>query len=192
MRLDITGYIQLYFKVVSKFQIEHFYKNDFTLDIPSFKGYLFTGMILNQAGQYCPGLGWNLDAIDIKIKMIHKMVNCTKTFLKNFWNVEGVWKGPSSKLFDNCEWSQNTSEDDPEVELDFTTWEIWEKRTDQLIMGTVDPMSVQYCRNIFGNPLAYEGSYGPEHLVRKSASELSMLEETFQNLFMYVGTNILQ
>ncbi len=134
--------------------------------MPSFKAFLFTGFILNEAGQYCPGGGWNLDSIDIKIKMIHKMVNCTKTFLKNFWNVEGVWTGNSAKLFDGCEWSQDDSENDPEVVLDFTTWELWNKRTDQLLFGTVDPESALYCKNIFGRPLAYGASaYGSDPMV---------------------------
>jgi len=91
--------------------------------------------------------------------MIHNMMNCTKTLLKNLWSVEGVWTGNSAKLFEDCEWSQNDSEDDPEVELDFTTWEILEKKSDQLFLGTVDPESVTYCKNIFGVALPYGSSY---------------------------------
>jgi hypothetical protein len=41
----------------------------------------------------------------MKIEMIHKMMNCSKTILKNFWNVEGVWKGTSATIFEDCDWS---------------------------------------------------------------------------------------
>ena len=188
MRLDITTYLQLYFKVVSDFQIEHFYKNEFTLDIPSFKMYVFTGAIFTEAGKYCPGFGWNIDAIDIKIKMIHNMVNCSKTLLKNLWNVEGVWTGNSAKLLEGCEWSQNDSQDDPEVELDFTTWELYEKHTDQLWLGTVDPESATYCKNIFGRELAYGGNpYDANHFVR--SSNAGVLEEAYINTFNWIAQN---
>ena len=141
LRLDITGYVEFYFKVVSKFQIDQLYKNEFTVDIPSFKAYLFSGFIVNQKFQFCPGVGWSLGTIDLKLSMIHNMMNCTKTILKNFWNVEGIWTGTSAQIFEDCGWSQDDTEDDPEVELDFVTVDLFTKKTDQMLLGTVDPES---------------------------------------------------
>ena len=73
--------------------------------------------------------------------MIHNMMNCTKTILKNFWNVEGIWTGTSAQIFEDCGWSQDDTEDDPEVELDFVTVDLFTKKTDQMLLGTVDPES---------------------------------------------------
>ena len=105
LRVDLIGYFEFYFEVVSKFLIDNLYKNQFTVDIPSFKTSLVASFIVNEKGQFCPGLAGNVGTIDLQLSMIHNMMNCTKTLLKNFWSVEGVWTGKSAQLFEDCEWS---------------------------------------------------------------------------------------
>ena len=154
LRVSLIGYFEFQFEVVSNFVIDNFYKNNFTVKIPSFDASMASSFIVNEKGQFCPGLGANIDSIDLKLSMIHNMMNCTKTLLKNFWSVEGIWTGKSAQLFEDCEWSQNDSENDPEVDLDFTTFEFLDKIEDYMVFGTIDPDSASYCFNIFGTELA--------------------------------------
>ena len=166
LRMDLIGYLQLYFKFVSNLKIDHLYKNEFTFDIPSFKGQLFVSGIFTEEAKYCPGFGATLDTIDLKLSMIHNMQNCKKTLLKNFWSVEGVWTGTSAQLFEDCEWSQdNAADDDPEVELDFTTYELFSKVQDYMLMGTVDPQSAWYCLSLIPTTTSYVNS---KHMVQES------------------------
>lgn len=190
-RQDIAGYAQLYFKVKSELKLDELYFNEFTLDIPSFKTYLYAGMIINQRFQYCPGVGYNIDNIDLELTMIQKMQNCWITLLKNFWSVDGVWTGKGAKIFDDCEWAQD-SNDDPEVELDFTKWEFFDKITDQMLVGTSDPESAQYCVNLVpgGVTLATDAATASylDATPRVRSSNSGFVQQFYQNLFDYAGT----
>lgn len=184
-RQDVAAYAQAYFKVTSNLKIDNLYQNEFVVDIPSFKVYIYTGMIINENFQYCPGLGYNIDSIDLELSMIHKMQNCYITLLKNLWSVDGVWTGKGATLFSDCEWSQDSNEDQ-EVELDFTKWEFFDKITDQLLLGTADPESVTYCWSPLGAAAAAAGSY-EDGVPRVQAGSQNMFAAVAQNLFQYAS-----
>lgn len=124
--------------------------------------------------------------------MIQKMQNCYITLLKNLWSVDGIWTGKGATLFNDCEWSQD-SNDDQEVELDFTKWEFWDKKTDQMLLGTSDPESATYCKNLFPGSgsstttTTTTGSYS-DGIPRVQVDNVNAFQAVAQNLFDYASS----
>lgn len=104
--------------------------------------------------------------------------------MNNFWSVDGVWTGKNARLFDNCEWSQN-SNTDKEVNLDFTKWEWFKKVTDQMWVGSTDPLSKSFCYSLTTAATPAAGSYEGEQ-PRVLGEGDPYLTQVYKNLFHYV------
>ncbi len=60
-------------------------------------------------GDFCPGLGWNHDAVSIPIKMTSHFDQCSKVVINNIGSLQGVWKGENAKYFETCGYSDDVS-----------------------------------------------------------------------------------
>ena len=75
-------------------------------------------------------------------------MNCSKVFVKNPWDIEGVWTGKYAKYFDECHRSQADSAtgDDPQVTATFLERDFADAVTEKVLVGSVDPESYEHCK----------------------------------------------
>ena len=104
-------------------------------------------MITNEYFQYCPHLTWSMGGISVNSTYRQEYMNCSKIFIKNPWDIEGVWKGKYARWFEECSRSQadSASGDDPQVTATFWNKDFFDAITERVIKGTVDPESATYC-----------------------------------------------
>ena len=117
----------------STFNTPRLYFNELKVELEDFKAYIWIRGIINEHWQYCPGVGWGNEQIDLNFEMMHKMAQCYKILINDTCTFEDVWYGRNAKIFEGCELSQDGSD---EKELEFYTWEIKEKQEDMTWMGT--------------------------------------------------------
>ena len=119
-------------------------------ELPEIEVNIDIGGIWNELGQYCPHLSYNRGAIGINVTQRQEFMNCNKVLLKNFWDVEGVYKGKYAKYIDECYRSQAGSSDSDDPQVTQTIWETdWAAaRQERVLFGTVDPASASNCINL--------------------------------------------
>jgi len=79
------------------------------------------------------------------------MQQCFKTLIVDMCHWKQPWTGSNSKYFDNCAMSQWKPSE--QVKIAFTTQNMVKAKTDQMYMGSLNPTSVVFCKNIFGKPI---------------------------------------
>jgi len=74
-------------------------------------------------------------------------MNCSKIFIKNPWDVEGVWSGKYARWFEDCTRSQtdSASGDDPQVTATFWKKDFFDSISERVLYGTVDAESKSGC-----------------------------------------------
>jgi len=97
-------------------------------------------------------MSYDRSAIKVKITHRSEYMNCSKTIVKNLWDIENVWTGKYAKWFEECARSQagKTTSADPQVTATFWEKEFWEAVKEWIWIGTVDPTSVSFCYTIAG------------------------------------------
>ena len=73
LQWDLRWYIETYFEVISTFDTPRLYFNELKADLEEFKAYIWMRINFNEDYEWCPGIGWGNDAIDLKVEMMHKM-----------------------------------------------------------------------------------------------------------------------
>lgn len=115
---------------------------------------LDVGMIMNERWQYCPHVSWTRGAVTFNSTYRNEFMNCSKVLVKNFWDIDGVWKGKYAKYFEECARSQagSTTSDDPQVTA--TLWNHdWRDAVGETVLyGSVDPESNNHCLRLPGVP----------------------------------------
>lgn len=139
---DIQAYVETYFYMKSEFNTPRLYYNEVILELEEFKAYIWFRNTVNQHWQFCSGVGWGNEQIDLNVEMKQKLAQCYKVLINDTCTFEDVWYGRNAKIFEGCELSQDGSD---EVDLEFYTWEIQEKQEDMTWLGTSQPYSDQYC-----------------------------------------------
>lgn len=56
----------------------------------------------NDFQKVCPGIGWEVEAIDLKLEMTNRFQDCYKILIDDFcdWT---IYKGEDAKYIDQCE-----------------------------------------------------------------------------------------
>ena len=124
------------------------YYNNFEIDLKKWKIQIWFVQTFTTTFKYCPGFGWNVQAIDLNLTIRHSMMQCFKTILLDFCRAHIPWTLDNSKYFEFCERSQYKPTE--QVKIAFSTQNLQKKLDDQLWAGTVDPESKVYCVNFFG------------------------------------------
>ena len=77
-------------------------------------------------------------------------MNCSKVLVKNFWDIDGVWKGKYAKYFEECARSQagSSTSDDPQVTATLWNNDWKESIAETLIWGSTDPESGTWCKSL--------------------------------------------
>lgn len=153
-QIDLRFYIETWIEMTSTFNLPRLYYNEFKYELEKFQAYIWVRSIINEHWQYCFGVGWGNEAIDMTFQMIHKMAQCYKVIINDTCTFEDVWYGRNAKIFEDCELSQDGSS---EKKLEFYTLELVEKQTDMTWMGTAQPYSDAFCKPL---PLIGETTTG--------------------------------
>lgn len=140
-RLTLLPYVQGYFNIASIFDIDRLYYQDLTAEFTKSKLELALYLTFSGDADVCPGLGWNHDAVDIKVSMDSHFDECSKVLINDIGSWEGVFKGKDAKWFETCV-------DSDDVTADFTTWNFYDKVQDTIVYGTREPDSVMHCFKI--------------------------------------------
>ena len=141
--MDWRAYLETYFYVKSTFDTPRLYYNKFITELKDFKAYIWIRGIMNQDWQYCPGIGWGNELIELDIQMVHKMQQCAKVLINDTCTFEDVWYGRNAKIFEECKMSQDGAD---ELDLEFYTLELAPKQEDMTWVGTSQPYSDVYCK----------------------------------------------
>lgn len=114
-RWDLIYYLKFLLQVTSKMDIYRLYFNETIISVPQQDWKINVGFIVNQRAQYCPHLSYDRSAIKFKITYRQEYMNCSKTLVKNLWDVENIWTGKYAKWFEDCSRSQagKTTSTDP-------------------------------------------------------------------------------
>lgn len=141
------------------------------------------GFIINENGQYCPHISWDRSALSVKMTYRQEFMNCSKILVKNFWDVENVWTGKYAKWFEECQRSQagSSTSADPQVTATFWNKEFMESESNNIFVGTNDPMSVGFCYNIplFSAPSMQDG-------LVTDGLQTKLYNQVYRNVFDYL------
>ena len=115
LRFDLILYAEAHLQVTSTLDIYRFYYNQAMFEIPQIDFKIDLGTIITEFGYWCPHISWSRTAFGINSTYRQEYMNCSKVFVKNPWDIEGVWTGKYAKYFDECHRSQADSAtgDDP-------------------------------------------------------------------------------
>lgn len=91
-------------------------------------------MIINGEKQYCPGWGWEREAVDFSVLMTQSSMDCYKTIINDICGFDGVFWGEDAKWFEVCERSNTDDAED----MEFTTWNFYPALSDQVRGGSIN------------------------------------------------------
>ena len=168
--------------MTSTLDIFRLYYNKSVFEMPQLDFKVNTGFIINEKGQYCPHISWDRSSFQIKTTYRQEFMNCSKTLVKNFWDVENVWTGKYAKWFEECSRSQSGSSTsaDPQVTATFWNKEFVEPVSNKIFIGTNDPTSVGFCYNI---PLASAPMQGD---LVTDGMQSKLYNQVYRNVFDYL------
>jgi hypothetical protein len=103
----------------SIFDVIYVYYNNFEFDLKKFNLQLFFIQTFTSKFQWCPGIGWKVENIDLNLTVRHSMMQCFKTLILDLCNFLKPYTGRNAKFFESCERSQYNPSD--QVKVAFTT-----------------------------------------------------------------------
>jgi hypothetical protein len=118
--------------------MEHFYYNEFSAYIPKFEIAAFTNVIINGDFEFCPGIGYAWEEVEVLLNMSMKFNDCYKNILTDVCEFNADWKGYESKYLEECDLSNDSL-------IELVNWTIVEEKDDIPTIGTTSPISATYC-----------------------------------------------
>ena len=113
-------YAEAQFYLKSIFDIIKIYYNEFIFDLQKFKVGVFFAQQFTSKFEWCPGLGYKVEAIELKLESKMEIMECYKTLIIDICNFLKAYTGKEAKILEKCERSH---QDNDEVKLEFTTFE---------------------------------------------------------------------
>jgi len=137
-RLQLIPYLEIQGYMQQKLEIQQLIYWLFVIDIPKFKAAWFMSLIVNQQFSVCPGMGYNVDKIELVLSTRIRIEECYKKLIVDLCNLPAVWTLKEAKYLDECKQSTD-------VNIDLNRWWWVAAQTDVIHYGTVSPSSVDYC-----------------------------------------------
>ena len=141
-QFQVVLYGQGYFYMKSLFDVNRFFFDEVLVDMPKFKFKTFFSQIFNSDLKYCWGVGWENDEISLNIQQDMRLMDCYKNLIYDICSTDGVWTGPTAKIFEKCE---KSDEGNNYRRADYTTWKFLPQQADMMLAGTVSPASWDHC-----------------------------------------------
>lgn len=138
-RWSVEPYVEIQAYIQSLFDIERLYYNEYSVSLSKFHWNFFASLIINGEWQYCPGIGTEIDEVDLEMTLSMKFVDCYKVILKDLCDFTTNWRGYEAKWFDECDQSMDAN-------VDLWDKTIKKEKLNTPSKGTIYPVSAEYCR----------------------------------------------
>jgi hypothetical protein len=101
VKAGFYGQAQFYFQ--SLFDVILMYYNNLELELKKFNIAIWVVNTFTSKFAWCPGLGWNVQSIDLNLTIRQSFQQCYKTLILDFCNFFLPWTGEKASFFEKCE-----------------------------------------------------------------------------------------
>ena len=111
------------------------------MDIAKFTFSPFFLATVNGDGQFCYGSGYDTDDVKMQVLMSQRLMDCSKTLLKDLCDFSESWTGYNAKWLENCGQGQD-------AEIKLYKYTFMKKKENVLWWGTANARSDVNCYQV--------------------------------------------